>query len=46
MEEINLVQGIVFAAITAGVCVAGFVAGTRKRLANGGRDRTNQEGTK
>lgn len=32
MEEINLVQGMVFAAITAAVCAAGFIAGTKKRM--------------
>ena len=44
MEEINLMQGIVFAAITAGVCIAGFVAGTKKRLANESHEVQNNQG--
>lgn len=34
MEDIYTIQGIVLASVTAVVCVAGFIAGTKKRLAN------------
>ena len=44
MEEINLMQGIMFAAITAAVCVSGYIAGTKKRLANEGNDNQNDRG--
>lgn len=44
MEEINLMQGIMFAAITAAVCVSGYIAGTKKRLTNEGRDDQENRG--
>lgn len=34
MEEINILNGLILASITAAVCAAGFIAGTKKRTAN------------
>lgn len=42
MEDIFTVQGIILASITAIVCAAGFVVGTRKRLAREAQERNEQ----
>lgn len=32
MEDFNILNGLILAAITAAVCAAGFIAGTKKRV--------------
>lgn len=40
MEDINILSGLILATITAIVCAAGFIAGTKKRLSNEAPERT------
>lgn len=42
MEDINILNGLFLASITAAVCVAGFFSGRKKRLIGEAREPRNK----
>lgn len=46
MEDINILNGLILASITAAVCAAGFFSGRKKRLAQEGQDQQTEGGMK
>lgn len=42
MEDINILNGLILASITAAVCAAGFFSGHKKRLIREAREQQNK----